>query len=141
MIDVDIRLFGVPEVQRALRQLPTAYSEQALKSALRAAAVPVRKEMARRAPVRTGNLRKSIGIEVLRRGALSVAVGARRAPWKGYHIHLVEFGTRHSRARPFIAQAWRAAESMSMSKLVAQLERALAAKVRALAARQRRFKI
>jgi HK97 gp10 family phage protein len=70
---------------------------------LRATLMPVAQDMQsaarERVPVRTGELRDSLGVEPIKsRPGLVVRAGAR-------HAHLIEFGTKHHGARPFMRSA------------------------------------
>lgn len=95
--DVDKVNFTIQELSRA---------------ALRDVAKFLRKEIKQTVPVRRGVLRRNVGtwVKVDKKTytpTLYVGVYSRqRAKKKGYlyafHAHLVEFGTRHSRAKPFL---------------------------------------
>lgn len=71
----------------------------------------LRKEVKSRVPVDQGTLKKNVGTWVKRKDA-SLQIGtytrdrARRKRYiYAYHAHLVEFGTRNTRARPFLRPA------------------------------------
>lgn len=92
---------GVKEVDEKLRRLPLEFQHKIMLSVHHQAAKPMVEEIKQNAPVgRTGNLKKSIGSVSLgtpkRTGEIgAVIVGARmRSGYKGYHAHLVEFGTK-----------------------------------------------
>ena len=84
------------------------------RAALKEVAKLLRKEVKKRVPVKTGTLKKNIGTWVKRKGKdgphLQIGVyTAARAKRKGYkfafHAHMLEFGTKKMRARPFLAPA------------------------------------
>jgi len=111
-IDVDIT--GLREIERALKRLPTRTVERISRKALSAGARLVRDDARRRAPFRTGRLKKSIKVKARRsrRNVITVSVLT-----KVRYSHLVELGT-HERfvkknkrfvgampARPFMRPA------------------------------------
>lgn len=104
-----IQFRGGPETASALRGLGRAASaEKVIRQALRPAAQLVRDDARALVPVRTGRLRKSIWIGIGRRRrkwAASLRV-AHRGKAKAIS-HLIEFGTRYSRAQPYMRPAWR----------------------------------
>jgi len=126
---------GIRELARNLESLPDKLQKSAEKAVLRAGAVPIRRVAKAKAPVGTGPakglLKKSIGLSVKKvKGITSARVGPRSNPvslgikiarkTKGkrrkgepyeafknpvYYSHLVEYGTAHSAAKPFIRPA------------------------------------
>lgn len=119
---------GAREVNRVLKELPGKMGERALGGALGAAAKPLVEEMKQAAPVRQDEGSKFVrrqtrgrfaGANIRRRpGFLRNSIRARRRRIKGalaalvevgpfgvWYAHLVEWGTRHSRARPFARPA------------------------------------
>jgi HK97 gp10 family phage protein len=75
------KITGVKEIDRALRRIPQEMQKKALKQGLTAALKPVRKAIQADAPVKTGNLRRSIQIKLSKgrkTGMLWVAVGWRK---------------------------------------------------------------
>lgn len=91
----------VAGLQQALRQLPYHMSKSSHRAAARAGAAELARAIKAGAPVRTGRLKRSIAVAAGGRGE-----GARfKVYFKGavYRIaHLLEFGTAHSGARPFV---------------------------------------
>ncbi len=65
MIRARCVIVGMPEFKRRLAKLDSAAAGKALERAVRAGALPIRNEASRRAPKRTGTLRRSIHIETL----------------------------------------------------------------------------
>lgn len=88
-----IRIEGLDEVKRALRELPKKLERNVVRGGLRAAAKIVADEAKRRVPVRRGFLQKSIRISSrVKNGLVTVSV---KAGGKGArHAHLVELGTK-----------------------------------------------
>jgi HK97 gp10 family phage protein len=78
------------------------------RAALKESAKFLRKEMKSKIPVDEGILKKNVGTWVKRKdGSLQIGIYTRqRAKRKGYkyafHAHLVEFGTKKTRAQPFL---------------------------------------
>lgn len=100
---VTIEITGLDKLQRKLRELPLRVQNAVLRKGLRAAANVVRDEARRRAPVRTGNLRRNIATSVsVRRGQGSATVGPKP---KAYYGMFVELGTSKMAARPFLRPA------------------------------------
>jgi HK97 gp10 family phage protein len=126
-----MKITGTKEIQQALNRLPIELQRSAETAVLRAGAKPINKLARAKAPKQSGLLKKSIGINVKKvRGVTSARVGARKG-WrvevgekeitvgkiirkrkkvKVYkdptkYSHLVEYGTSHSAAKPFIRPA------------------------------------
>lgn len=112
---VAIKVDGGPELARRLEALAGRLRREIMEEALLAAGETLRDEMAARAPVRSGGLRRSIVVAPDKRQPGTVRVGPGRPG--GPHGHLVERGTapRVTRrtgafrgampARPFVAPA------------------------------------
>jgi HK97 gp10 family phage protein len=97
---------GGPETARALRELGRASAaETALRRALRPGADEIVAAAKAAAPVRTGALRRSISSGIGKSGRFigRLVVGHRGPPAR--YSHLVEFGTRHARAQPYMRNA------------------------------------
>lgn len=132
MSDMRIHIDGIRNVARALERLPRELQRNAEMSALRQGGKPVLTAAKANAAgsMRTGLLRKSIGITVRKnktgkfRGAYTARIGPRtgfaktigvfvKGNKKGkpkiqnpvQYAHLVELGTSHSPAKPFIRPA------------------------------------
>jgi len=122
------------QADRALQQLDVALRKRVVVSAARAAANVIKNEAKRRAPVRTGRLRMSIGISrvkedkappgtvqflVLPKSTITVRRTIRvdgektRTKFKlrSYHGLLLEFGTVKMEARPYLRPAAEATTS------------------------------
>ena len=86
-----------------------------MKNAVSAGARLIAKEAKARVPVRTGALRKSIGVQTSRRRFGLVKIGPR---WpQGAHGHLVEFGTAHSAPQPWLRPAFDAMKGAALAKI------------------------
>ena len=99
---------GARELERALKALGNEIGEKLLLAALRAGAKPIVKEARRLVPVRTGALKKAIAVikatkRQRRRGLAGLFIGIKGSPAR--RAHLVEFGTVHFRARPYLRPA------------------------------------
>ena len=108
-----IKLQGFKEMERLLDKLPGRLDRRVIRGALTKTAKPLVKAVKAKVPVFTGNLKKSIGAFSLKHGkgrnrsTVAIAVGARTSgKFKGYHAHLVEFGTVKMKARPFLRPAF-----------------------------------
>lgn len=105
-----VRISGLAEVEKVLRALPRAVAQSEIEKALAFGAIPIRDEAKRLVQKRSGELRDAIRISRTKRGP-------RRRVRRGGVIflgfsqpasrraHLTEFGTRHSRAFPFMRPA------------------------------------
>ena len=115
------RISATSEIDRVLKALPDKTRRNVTRGAVSKAARIVVKEMKARAPVGpTGNLKASIGqIGVRDPGPqkLTRQVGALKGKgtrFKGYHAHLVEFGTSVAAPHPFIRPAWDATRNEAL---------------------------
>jgi HK97 gp10 family phage protein len=127
----NFRFDGIKEVQQLLDALPKRLGEKTLSKVLRRAARPLidrGKELVSRDD---GDVAKSLGV-IAGRGAgrgQSVYVGPRRSGiFKGYHAHLLEYGTAPRvrkdgkstgtmPARPF----WRPAYDQTIEQVIASI--------------------
>lgn len=93
---------GVPEAKAQLARLSDALAGQVLLKSVVAGALIVQNSAKRKAPYKTGNLRRSIHIEprVSNRGMAAVEVGTNVE-----YGHYLEFGTRYMAARPYLRPA------------------------------------
>jgi HK97 gp10 family phage protein len=112
-----VLLEGDVRLRRKLERLETKSQKKIVRPAVNAALTPINKAAKRKASVETGLLKKSIGkkVKTYRSGTVWGGVGPRtgfktqmedgrfRNPVK--YAHLVELGTRHSPARPFLRPA------------------------------------
>lgn len=86
-----------------------------------------------RATYTPGNLGRSMRVLPMRRLKRSVLIGPRRMRRPGgvfagrrvdgWYAHFVEFGTKHSRKRPFVQPAWEGSKAAVMSKIRLELKK------------------
>jgi HK97 gp10 family phage protein len=95
---VSISVTGVKEIDAFLKGLPLQFQDRILKAAHADAAKPLVSAAQSLAPLgKTGNLRRSIGVERISLKKTNevglVRVGPRRkSGYKGFHAHLIEYG-------------------------------------------------
>jgi HK97 gp10 family phage protein len=113
---VRVRFAGGKELEQALRQLPPSVTAKTvIKRALIKAAEPILRTARAMAPKDTGNLKAAIGsgtvlskrqrvLFPVPKGDVQVYVGV--SPKANRYAHLLEFGTRLVKARPFMRPSW-----------------------------------
>lgn len=139
-------ILGGKELERALAQLPKATAKSVLRRALRKAAKPTVAAAESMVPVGpTGNLKASISINTRlkvsqrggsRSGGVEIFIGASSPP--DYHAHLVEFGTVHMAAQPFMRPAWDSTQQEVLASISAEVWASLAKSARTLARKAER---
>ena len=123
-MEIALSISGLDEAIRVMERLPGLLSERIQGDGLIAAARVVRDQAKARVPVRTGALRRSI--RALRRsGNVETSGGVQRVPGQSArvraggpgarHAFLVEGGTVHSRAQPYLAPALTSTQSQQIS--------------------------
>jgi HK97 gp10 family phage protein len=115
-MSVKLSITGFKEIDSVLKGLPNQLQDRVLKNAHADAAKVLVRDAQNSAPVKTGNLRKSIGVErisIKKTNSVGlVRIGPRRkGGFKGFHGHLVEFGKTNrdgtrSKANPFFEQSY-----------------------------------
>ena len=103
----NFKLIGDQQLLAQLKRMEQATTQQVIEKSFRTAARPLVEKAKANAPMgETGNLKKSIGIFASRsqdrrsRIKAGLWVGPRiRGGFKGYHAHLVEFGTETRRPK------------------------------------------
>ena len=144
-IDFDPK--SIEEMVSKMSKLSKDFAKKAPSSIVRAASKPIIKEMRKRAPVRFGYLKKSLGVRVksyAKDGNKTAVIGARSKTYKkttkggkvininpANYSHLVEFGTsRHSyrsifkkahpgaTPKPFMRPAWSASTPAARREMV-----------------------
>lgn len=101
---VSFKLRGAKELEQMLKALGPRVAIGMGGRAVRAGARPIIKDAKARVPKRTGELRRSIAAQKQRGSAMpTVLIGFR--PPVSRRAHLVEFGTSHSAAKPFMRPA------------------------------------
>lgn len=133
------RIIGLDAIKRKLEALPEQLRRKAYRSALSSGARVIAKAAKRKVGKgESGLLKKSIGIKYLpattrsqalglvgpKRGNGGIYNGQRRNPTR--YAHLVEKGTRHSAAKPFLRPAMIETQSEVFMKMSAMIDRAIA---------------
>jgi HK97 gp10 family phage protein len=98
---VSMKITGAEDVLKAFNKFDTE-SRIRLRAVVKKNATSIRKAIQARAPVDSGNLKKSIGAKY-DKDQLGADVGPKRP--LGSHAHLLEFGTVKMPAKPFITPA------------------------------------
>ncbi|HKX36646.1 MAG TPA: HK97-gp10 family putative phage morphogenesis protein [Rhizorhapis sp.] len=118
----NVKISGGPELEAALTELGGKIAGRLGTNAVRAGARVIAAAARQKVPVRTGRLKKSIRIFDDRE--LSLAKGSERAAYAGTrepYAHLVEFGTAHSAAKPFLRPALDESAQDALDKLTDNL--------------------
>lgn len=147
------RILGLKEIKRRIEALPKELQKKAYRSALSSGARVIAKAAKRKAPEGDERLlKKSIGIKYLPATTRSQALGiiGPRRGFKGApkvvtdrktgqkktvtpdpvrYAHLVEKGTRHSAAKPFLRPAMIETQSEVFMKMSAMIDRAIAREI------------
>jgi HK97 gp10 family phage protein len=128
-----ISLTGKKEIDAALRGLPLQLQDSVLKNAHSDAAKPLIQTAKNIVPVKTGNLKNSIGVERLSikktNEAGVISVGPRRKGGnKGFHAHLIEYGKKNrdgsmSKKTPFMEPAFNQTKGEVEKRIATSLER------------------
>lgn len=122
---IDVKLEDPRKLMRRLtKQLGPKLAKKVLRKGVNASATPVLKAARRNAPVGEGTLKKSLSKRTRSYpAAVATIVGpkSKAAP----HAHLIEFGTAHSRARPFLRRAIDENEQAVRAVLVKKLREGL----------------
>ena len=134
---VGIEFKGLKELNRAIQRLPEELQKRAYRSVITTGARVIARHARKNISTeRTGLLKKSIGVKAIvfkgaNSGALAIIGPKRRVQgeYKGKRVipanysHLVEYGTSHSAAKPFIRPAIDSSKSEVMTKMAAGLNR------------------
>ena len=110
-MSVTVKLTGLDELDRAVKKLPQRLQRRVLNTALRASGRVIQKRAKSLAPVKSGVLRRSIVVRTgkARKGSATVFVTTTKGKGEkndAWYAHLVEFGTKLVRARPFLRPAF-----------------------------------
>lgn len=143
--DISFTMHGDVELRRALRKLPRKIRGKALRSAIRAGALPIKKAAIARAPNRTGLTRLAIKVRVKTYGDTGTVVAiigvktkfGQSQPFKHFPskvAHLIEFGTVKMSARPFLRPAFVATQADAQLRTIKFLQRAIDREAKKLAA-------
>ena len=126
MAGLAIQVIGAQELADALHSLARKDMNRATRKGLRVAANLVRDEARRRAPMRTGRLRRNITVSVsskvakvrVREGSVKskkAGIAARTDPQNAYYARFLEHGTSKMAARPFMRPALDAQKDKAVS--------------------------
>ena len=104
----DVTVLGMEEILKKLKKLPERVQKNVLTGAIRASAKPIIKEARRLVPVRSGTLKKSIGVRKRRSKdrkiiKFSIAPLSKKG---GFYGMFVENGTSKMAAHPFMRPAF-----------------------------------
>lgn len=112
-----VKIIGLQDLQVLLQETMPREANNIMRRTTAGIAAEVRADIRQKAPVQTGNLKRSIKSkrDKGRRGVASASVYVDRSGGKsgrGYHWHLVEFGARGGKmpAQPFVVptvEEWR----------------------------------
>jgi HK97 gp10 family phage protein len=127
---------GIPEVQKAFRELPNTLAKKVIRQALRAGMKVIKNEAVKLAPKksrkskktknlkRTGALRKAIKVRAVVRKrnviGIDLKVGDGDFLGKTFYAAFVEFGTSRMPAHPFMRPAFESKKSEA-SAIIKQL--------------------
>lgn len=126
-LQITYKINGLQELEKKLVGLGPAVAGKIGQNALTAGAKPIAQRMRALVPVRTGDLKKSITTRAVRAGGSILArVIGFKAPGR-FYSHLVEFGTKHSAAKPFIRPAMDSGKSSSLLEIGRMLWRGIEA--------------
>lgn len=118
---IRLELKGLPELDKVLKRIPDNLNRRVNKTALSFACSPMAKDASRLAPVRSGQLKKSIGKttpkNIKNKPIIGVFIGARsgfKIDYEGKkinprsYIHLVNAGTKNRIVQNFMGkQGWK----------------------------------
>ena len=123
MVEVEVHM---GDLLKKLKTLPEKVQKKVLSGAVRASAKPIVDEARRLVPVRTGNLKKSIGVTKARTKGTTMRfyVSPRKGgKYDGWYGHFVELGTRHNAPHPFLRPAYEAKASEAIHAFKEYLEK------------------
>ena len=118
------KITGARELERVLKKLPGRLAERELTSAARAGANVIRKEARARAPrgadpsaasEKYGSLHKNIRVTRVKKTGLSVEMAIHNG--KAFWGRMLEFGTRHISARPWMTPAFDTTAQPALTKI------------------------
>jgi HK97 gp10 family phage protein len=106
---------GTGDLAEALK-LVKKVAPEALEAAISDAAQIIKDEAQRRCPEKTGRLKRSIDVQVFKKGSVAVTAGAPYAKF-------VEYGTSKMAARPFMRPAADRGASKAAKQITAAVKR------------------
>lgn len=104
-------LSGFDSLDKELSKLSSRTESRIGKKALRAGAKPIVSDAKKNVTVETGDLKKSIGTQMMnpKRGKLEIRIGPRvgkSAAHSGHYGHIVEYGYGRQAPQPFLRPAF-----------------------------------
>lgn len=154
MSDFGLNITGMKDLQRAIAQLAPELQNRAYKSVITEGGRVIQREAKSRVARKSGLLRKSINVKgmVFKSGTAHAIIGIKRSvrgkpktvigrngksrkvtPTPANYAHLVEYGTAHSAAAPFMRPAVDATKNTVFAGMVKGLDKALSRAVRKIA--------
>ena len=103
--------FSIKGQDVLLRKLERNMQKEAVKKIVKEHTANMQTEAQKLAPVDTGNLKRSIRLELLKGGMAGTVISP--ADYSGYQ----EFGTRFMAAQPYMGPAWRKERPIFISEL------------------------
>lgn len=103
--------FSIKGQDALLRKLKQNMQKEAVKKIVKEHTANMQTEAQKLAPVDTGNLKRSIRLELLKGGMAGAVISS--ADYSGYQ----EFGTRFMAAQPYMGPAWRKERPIFISEL------------------------
>jgi HK97 gp10 family phage protein len=137
--------YGAGALVLALRELPEAVGQKALRETVREAGSELVEKMQDRMPKRTGEAAKSLGLVDIETGdpeSAAVAVTPRRGKQfpHAHVVNLLEFGTKKMAAQPTMRPVWDEEGEGLSKKMQDSLWARIQKKARALARKARSVK-
>lgn len=133
---VEMRVVGLAELTKAMRELPVEVHASALRPAVSAAAGVVQKDARLRAPRDTGTLAKAIyrtRSRSLSSGTMETAIVGvrfgkryRKRGQDAWYWKFIEFGTSKMAARPFLRPAFESTKKKQLDAMVLSLKKGIA---------------
>lgn len=129
-----IQIIGLADLRADFEKLAKSQSTKALRHATVAGAKVIRDEARKRAPKKTGKLRRNIASAALRqKDAPGLATAGVRVRTKGkadspnnaFYWRFDEFGTQHMKAQPFMRPAFDASIGEAEGAIRTELARAI----------------
>ena len=123
---VTVKIEGLKELERKMIALGPKISRQALKSALVAGAIVIKKEAQLMAPSKTGRLRRAMYIKKMGKPnpfAENVIFGVRHGRKRSkrdldaYYWSFLEFGTKFIKQMSFVRNAFQKAQRPALEKI------------------------
>jgi len=145
---MELKLFGDKNTIAVFEALPAAFQKRVLTTAARGGATVIRKaakaNLRANGSIRTGLLDHAINLRVKHYSSGTVWAGvgvdkgvsgrtiSRRNITPANYLHLVEFGTRHSKAKPFLRPAVDSSKAAVQVGVLKASERGLAREIKKL---------